>query len=229
MKIKNYNILILVVLLMLFLSCSKEDDFQLLDPEIVFVNVDGTPVLDGDCLDSNKTYALQITLLSNGAGEFKSKEVVEYTINGAVYSVTFTELGTKRIPLNFINGINVAQLIESGNSISIDVEFCSAVIVANKISFVYADGSEIPTGECLDLSSNYAVKIETEKEGIGSLKPTKIEYTLNGVAYSITFAEITTKLVPVKVSAGENISQIIGTTIIGTINFVDQGNFELVE
>ena len=228
MKIKRYNILVLTVLLILVLGCSKEDDFQLLDPEILFVDSDGTTLVKEECLDSNNTYALQITLLSNN-GEFRSNEIIEYTINGVVYSVTFTELGTKIIPLNFINGTNVAQLVESGNSISFDVEYCSSKITASKISFVYADGSEILEGECLDLNLNYGVKIETKKVGKGSLEPTKIAYTINDVVYNTTFTEVTSKLLPVTVSAGDNVAQIIGTSVDSTIHFVGQGNFILVE
>jgi len=228
MKIKSYNILVLAMLLMLILGCSKEDDFQLFDPEIIFVNSDSTLVLEGDCLDSDKTYALQITLSSNN-GDFKAKQIIEYTINGVVYSVTFTELGAKTIPLNFINGINIAQLVKSGNSISIDVEYCNAQIVAKRINFVHVDGSEILAGECLDLNLNYGVKIEAEKVGKGSLEPTKIAYTINDVVFNTTFTEVTSKLLPVTVSAGDNVAQIIGTSIDSTIHFVDQSNFVLVE
>ena len=227
MKIKNYSILI-VAALMFLLGCSKDDDFELLEPEIVFVNTDGNSVLEGWCINSNESYALQITLKSNGSGKLKSKKKIDYTINGVPYSVTFTELGTKTIPVNFIEGTNVAQLIESGNSISLEVVFCNAKIVANKISFVYADGSEIPEGVCLDLSASYAVKIETVKEGTGDLESTEIAYTLNGVVYSTTFTEITNKLLPVTLSEGENVAQLIASGNSANLNVVLSCNAKII-
>ncbi|MEX1383048.1 hypothetical protein, partial [Lutibacter sp.] len=228
MKIKSYNILVLIAILIVFLGCSKDDDFKLLDPEIVFVNSDGNSVLEGWCIDLNENYALQITLKSNGNGKFKTKKKIDYTINGVPYSVTFTELGTKTIPVNFIEGTNVAQLIDTGESISLDVVFCNATIVSNKISFVFADGSDIPTEGCLDLNSNYAVKIETEKQGTGDLETTEIEYTLNGVVYSTTFTEVTNKILPVTLSEGNNVVQLIDSGNAASLDVVISCNATII-
>ncbi|WP_179950005.1 hypothetical protein [Lutibacter citreus] len=96
---------------MLFVNCSKDDDDQVIEQEIVFINSDGTLIGDG-CLDPKNEYAVQITIKSNSE-KLRSQEVINYTVNGNLYSVTFTELGTKKIPVNFIGGTNIIQVVNS--------------------------------------------------------------------------------------------------------------------
>jgi len=128
------------------------------------------------------------------------------------------------------DGENVAQLIASGNTASLDVVVsCNATIIANKISFVFADGSEIPAGECLDINKDYGIYVEVIVEGTGKIEPTEIEYTLNGVLYKMVFAEEGGKLNTINIIEGANTVQVIGTNLENAINFVAQGDFELVE
>ena len=226
MKIKIYSIVV-VFLMLLSNGCSKDDSIELLDPEIVFVNEDGSNIIEDECVNSTDKFALKITLKSKNRGVF-IPTIINYTLNGVPKSITFTKLGTMTIPVTLINGQNSAQLSESGYITSVNIMFCNAKIIANKIGFVFADGSEIPEGECLDLSSSYAVKIETEKEGTGDLESTEIEYTLNGVVYSTTFTEITSKLLPVTLSEGENIAQLIASGSNDALNVVLSCNAKII-
>lgn len=218
MKIKLYSIVF--VILILFSNCSKDDELEILNPEIVFVHQDGSTVVSGECIDSKEQYALQITIKSKSRGTFKPIKV-DYTLNGIVKSVIFTELGTRTVPVSFIDGMNIVQIVESGITFSVDVKLsCKATISANSIAFVYADGSAIPADACLDLNSAFAVKIDAVIEVEGNIEATKIGYTINGVAYSTTFTNAGTQIIPVSLKVGENISQLSDSGIAANISIV---------
>jgi len=134
------------------------------------------------------------------------------------------------LPVTLSEGENIAQLIASGSNDSLNVVLsCNAKIIANKIGFVFANGSEIPNGGCLDFNKEYAVFIEVLVEGNGNIVPTEIEYTLNGVLYKMVFNEEGGKLNAINIKEGQNVVQIVGTDLESTIYFTAQGDFELVE
>jgi len=112
MKIKLYSILITV--LVLFSGCSKDEEFTTIFPsEISFVKEDGSLLLVGDCINPANRYGVLIKTLDEGQGAFKTTKV-EYTVNGVSYSMTFMRSGTQINFVSLVNGLNIAQIVESG-------------------------------------------------------------------------------------------------------------------
>jgi hypothetical protein len=118
MKAIKYITLLLIPAIIL--SCSKEDEFSTVAAvDIAFVHRDGTAILDGECINPGEQYAVEITTTAEGNGKFKTNEVVGYVINNIVQSIIFTEAGSKIVPAVLVNGINTAQLLESGKESTI--------------------------------------------------------------------------------------------------------------
>lgn len=100
-------------------------------------------------------------------------------------------------------------------------------IAAKSISFVHADGSKITGNECISPNVKYGIMIETNAVDVD--KPFRVDYSLNGVVYTMTFAVSTSQVNPVTLVNGENVAQIVGTYYKANLKYVDQGDFELVE
>ncbi|MDO7171827.1 hypothetical protein [Mariniflexile sp. AS56] len=121
MKMKPYFIVILIT----FFTCSKNDDTAIVvDVEsfnptsISFVYADGTAIAPGDCINPDASYAIQVETSSNSNGNTKVSRV-EYTINGALYSMSFSQAGSKRNPIVLQDGRNVAELVSTAFSAEI--------------------------------------------------------------------------------------------------------------
>ncbi|MCL6295855.1 hypothetical protein [Jejuia spongiicola] len=122
MQTKYYYITIII--LCFVLGCSKNDDnpapppvtVESFDPvSIEFVHEDGTGITANDCITPDEAYAIQITTTKNNNGNTAVSKI-EYTINGAIYSMSFTAAGTKRNPIVLVDGRNVAELSSTGTS-----------------------------------------------------------------------------------------------------------------
>jgi len=115
MKINDY---ITICMLMLFLGCSKNDDDGGTQSETIesyqpvaieFVREDGSSISSTDCITPDETYAIQVTTTENSKGNTTVSKI-EYTINGALYSMSFSQAGTKRNPIALVDGKNIAEL-----------------------------------------------------------------------------------------------------------------------
>jgi len=102
-------------------------------------------------------------------------------------------------------------------------------ITPANLSFVHEDGSPILQGECINPNTNYALLIKTNSEGNGIFRSTKVEYTLNGVPYVMSFMSDGEQLNPIKLIDGYNKAEIVGTSYKAYIYFNTHNNFELVE
>ncbi|MDB9859345.1 hypothetical protein OAC43_01405 [Flavobacteriaceae bacterium] len=76
---------------------------------------DGTSIESGACISPDLSYAIQIVTTKNNEGNTQVSQV-EYTINGAVFSMSFTEAGAKRNPITFVAGKNIAEIVKTANS-----------------------------------------------------------------------------------------------------------------
>ena len=112
-----------------------------------------------------------------------------------------------------------------GGDVSPDDETLSLQPIS--IEFVNENGTTI-SSDCLDSNENYAIRIETERTGSGAITATQIQYTLNGILYSMTFNQIGTLSQPVILVDGQNIAQLVTTGVLDEIRFVVQDDFELV-
>lgn len=101
--------------LVLFLtSCSNEDDPAVLEfTTLDFVARDGSLLGANPCFDPTKQYAVRVEATAAGNGDVEP-EVLDLTINGVQYSLTFKQRGIQTIPIQLIAGENVAQI--SGTS-----------------------------------------------------------------------------------------------------------------
>ncbi|WP_281233897.1 hypothetical protein [Flavobacterium gelatinilyticum] len=100
-------------------------------------------------------------------------------------------------------------------------------ISAQSISFVHADGSKIAENECISPNVKYGIKIETSHADVN--RPFRVDYTVNGVVYSMTFTTALSQVNPVTLSNGVNAAQIVGSNHKAVLTYIDQGDFELVE
>lgn len=105
----------------------------------------------------------------------------------------------------------------------------SIKVKPDAITFVYADGTEIVEKECINPSTKYAVKIEINSKGIKKNEPLRVDYSVNGVVYTMTFSSIGSQINPIKLVEGNNVGQIIGTDYKCNLNYIAQGDFELVK
>ncbi len=135
MQTKYYYITIMI--LCFVLGCSKNDDdpapvpvtVESFDPvTIEFVREDGSSISSTDCITPDEAYAIQITTTKNSNGN-TSVSKIEYTINGALYSMSFSEAGTKRNPIALVDGKNIAELSATGTS--------------NEVTYIEQDGFEL--------------------------------------------------------------------------------------
>ncbi|MFB9076323.1 hypothetical protein ACFFLS_19370 [Flavobacterium procerum] len=100
-------------------------------------------------------------------------------------------------------------------------------IYVQNISFVHADGSKIAENECINPNVKYGIKVETNFVDVN--RPFRVDYSVNGVVYTMTFTINTSQVNPITLTNGENAAQIIGTNYKATLKYVEQGDFELVE
>ena len=113
---KGYVYFSLLLVVSLCVNCSGDDDFSTFSPKTInFVNSDGTFILENDCVNPNEQYSIAIDVNTVGAGPSQPTQI-EYTINGALYSATFTNDGIKEIPITLQEGTNIAQLVNNGVS-----------------------------------------------------------------------------------------------------------------
>lgn len=108
-----------------------------------------------------------------------------------------------------------------------DEEF--TIISPANISFVHENGTEISIDECINPEGKYAVKIETTAQGSGKYKVISVDYTVNGVLKTMTFLKEGSQINPVTLLDGLNTVQIVESGYTSNLNFVAQGEFQLVE
>jgi hypothetical protein len=101
------------------------------------------------------------------------------------------------------------------------------IIYPQSISFVHADGSKIDDNECINPNVKYAIKIETNFFDVK--RPFTVDYSVNGVLYTMTFTDTNSRTNPVTLTNGDNSAQIKGSNIKAVLKYIDQGDFELVE
>lgn len=129
MKTIRYSFM--VIILLFFTSCGgddevnvepvEEDSEELLEirigPQdriyIRFVHEDGTEILPDECIDPNITYGVAIELRLH---QFPSRATkpIEYTVNGALYNMTFRRNGIQVNPIRLEFNQNIAQLVATG-------------------------------------------------------------------------------------------------------------------
>ena len=97
------------------------------------------------------------------------------------------------------------------------------------IKFVYEDGTEVLDSDCISPNIKYAVQIEVTTNNNRNTKASKIEYTINGSPYSMSFIEEGVKSNPVTLVNGKNIAELVKTAVSTEYTFVEQGEFQLIE
>ncbi len=100
-------------------------------------------------------------------------------------------------------------------------------IYTKGISFVHADGSKISENECISPNTKYGIKIETNFVDIN--RPFRVDYSVNGVVYTMTFTTATSQVNPITLANGDNTAQVVGSNYKAILKYIDQGDFQLVE
>ncbi|PHQ29923.1 hypothetical protein [Leeuwenhoekiella nanhaiensis] len=111
---KSFKLILTLGLLLGLMACEKDDNPTVLEfNSLDFVARDGSALGSNPCFDPSKQYAVRIEATASGNGEVEP-EVLDLTINGVQYSLTFKQRGVQTIPIQLISGENVAQI--SGTS-----------------------------------------------------------------------------------------------------------------
>lgn len=100
-------------------------------------------------------------------------------------------------------------------------------IYSKSISFVHADGTKLAENECISPNVKYGIKIETNFVDIN--RPFRVDYSVNGTTYTMTFTTSTSQTNPITLVNGNNTAQIVGSNYKAVLKYVDQGDFELIE
>ena len=117
LKRKHSFLYLLLVIFALFSSCKKSkiivpDNTTLTIVDIAFVYENGSDIEAGACINPNTNYAIAITTKSQGQGTPK-ESIVKYVFNGNISEISFSNEGTKIKKVALINGLNMAQLVET--------------------------------------------------------------------------------------------------------------------
>jgi hypothetical protein len=122
--------LILLISILFFISCDenqlREFESELNPVSISFVYEDGTPIPLEECLSDENEYAIEIETVNINESEPLITKV-DFTFNGTLYSLTFSEPGKLRVPVNLRDGSNVCQIVET--------QFSSEVIFTRQDDF----------------------------------------------------------------------------------------------
>lgn len=118
--------------------------------------------------------------------------------------------------------------------LSVVIPSCSTeqrfkTISPKSILFVHEDGTPLLQDECINPNTNYALLIKTTSDGDGIFRVTKIEYTLNGVPYVMSFSSDGEQLNKIKLIDGDNKAEILGSSVKTYLYFNSHENFELVK
>ena len=109
----------LILFIFIFISCESDDDrtTNLTPVSIEFTFSDGSAIPLGGCISDQEQYAIQIETIDQTNGNATiQRTTIEFTYNGAFYSMSFSEPGVQRVPVELIDGDNVCQLLSNGTS-----------------------------------------------------------------------------------------------------------------
>jgi hypothetical protein len=116
MKTKN---LILIGFSFLFVSCSFYEPTETTENELIATSIkfidesDGLEIQVGECLSPNAQYAIQIET-ENMNNTNSAVTMIQYTVNGILYGLSFTEAGIRNNTIKLVEGSNYAQLVKNG-------------------------------------------------------------------------------------------------------------------
>lgn len=88
-----------------------------------------------------------------------------------------------------------------------------------EIVFVYRDGLDIPIGDCINPTTEYALKISA-KDNIERA----VSYQFNGVTYEISILTNDSKLIDIDLIYGVNTANISGSQIVSERYLVSEVN-----
>jgi hypothetical protein len=109
MKFKSFGILIAFIIVLT--SCSQDQEFKTIAAtSIAFVHKDGSPLVQGECINPNTNYAVLVKTSSEGSGIFEAT-TIEYTLNGVPFIMSFMSDGEQLNPIQLIDGQNKAQIV----------------------------------------------------------------------------------------------------------------------
>ncbi|WP_299438652.1 hypothetical protein [uncultured Aquimarina sp.] len=132
--------------------------------------------------------------------------------------------------MNIKTYISVIVLFILFSNCSNDDAVSITTIEPTSINFIKEDGSILTLFDCINPNETYAVEIRVKGEGAGEVQNTVIEYTINGLAYSMTFDRVETQSNQITLIEGENVAQLVNTVFLAKISYVKApSEFELVE
>lgn len=118
-NMKNKLFKVTILFLIILTSCSKDEEFKTISPSsISFVHQDGSPILQGECINPNTNYAILIKTNATGDGDFRNTKI-EYTLNGVPLVMSFNKDGEQLNPIKLVDGNNTAEIIGGGFKINL--------------------------------------------------------------------------------------------------------------
>jgi len=101
-------------------------------------------------------------------------------------------------------------------------------IIPNQIAFDHENGTPILPNECINPDTKYAIAITTKGEGSGTFIPIKVNYSINGVPYIMSFSTDGTKFDTIILVDGLNKAEITSSSFKASLNFNAHNEFEIV-
>ncbi|MCM0667355.1 hypothetical protein [Flavobacterium tyrosinilyticum] len=92
------------------MSCSEHEETPIYTKGISFVHADGTKLSENECISPNVKYGIRI---ETNFVDINRPFIVDYSVNGTVYTMTFTTSTSLTNPVVLANGNNTAQIIGS--------------------------------------------------------------------------------------------------------------------
>lgn len=78
-------------------------------------------------------------------------------------------------------------------------------------------------------NTNYSIQIETTKNSQGNTQVSKVDYTINGALFSMSFSQAGIKRNPVLFVDGKNIAELVKTAVNTEVRYTIQGDFQLID
>ena len=99
----------------------------------------------------------------------------------------------------------------------------------SNVSFVHEDGTALAIDECIKPETKYAVSITVKFEDADDIEPYKLDYTFNGVSYSMTFDKEGTQTIKITLAKGINTVKVAASNAEANLVLTAHDDFELVE
>ena len=93
---------------------------------------------------------------------------------------------------------------------------------------VNQDGTSLSPTECINPNQQYAVAIQARINGEGDVQVKRVDFTVNGTPFSVTFQNSGTLTTIIPIVVGQNLVQLVDSGLSDSITLLAPTEFEAV-